>query len=114
MTTTHTPGAVPGCVSGSVQRTDDPNIHGVAETKAFLQDDQVHRLSSSRPSGCCLRPTWSRRTDGHTDYFQADRAWFYVVLWARLGAPTAQPDKGSSRSYILWTHRCTALYAMAP
>jgi hypothetical protein len=37
MTTTHTPGAVPGCVSGSVQRTDDPNIHGVAETKAFFK-----------------------------------------------------------------------------
>ena len=36
MTTTHTPGAVPGCVSGSVQRTDDPNIHGAAETKAFF------------------------------------------------------------------------------
>jgi hypothetical protein len=33
MTTTNTP----GCVSGSVQRTDDPNIHGVAETKAFFK-----------------------------------------------------------------------------
>ena len=37
MTTTNTPGAVPGCVSGSVQRSDDPNIHGVAETKAFFK-----------------------------------------------------------------------------
>ena len=36
MTTTNTP--------GSVQRSDNPNIHGVAETKAFFQDDQVHRL----------------------------------------------------------------------
>lgn len=33
MTTTNTPGSV----SGSVQRTDDPNIHGVAETKAFFK-----------------------------------------------------------------------------
>ena len=32
-TTTNTPGSV----SGSVQRTDDPNIHGVAETKAFFK-----------------------------------------------------------------------------
>jgi hypothetical protein len=32
-TTTDTP----GCVSGSVQRSDDPNIHGVAETKAFFK-----------------------------------------------------------------------------
>ena len=31
MTTTNTPVSTPG----SVQRTDDPNIHGVAETKAF-------------------------------------------------------------------------------
>ena len=37
MTTTNIPGSVPGCVSGSVQRTDDPNIHGVAETKAFFK-----------------------------------------------------------------------------
>ena len=39
MTTTNTPGSVspPGSVSGSVQRTDDPNIHGVAETKAFFK-----------------------------------------------------------------------------
>ena len=34
MTTTNTPGSV---LSGSVQRTDDPNIHGVAETKAFFK-----------------------------------------------------------------------------
>jgi hypothetical protein len=33
MTTTNTPGSV----AGSVQRTDDPNIHGVAETKAFFK-----------------------------------------------------------------------------
>ena len=33
MTTTDTPGSV----SGSVQRTDDPNIHGVAESKAFFK-----------------------------------------------------------------------------
>jgi hypothetical protein len=33
MTTTDTPGSV----SGSVQRTDDPNIHGVAEAKAFFK-----------------------------------------------------------------------------
>ena len=33
MTTTNTPSSV----SGSVQRTDDPNIHRVAETKAFFK-----------------------------------------------------------------------------
>ena len=33
MTTTNTPSSV----SGSVQRTDDPNIHGVAESKAFFK-----------------------------------------------------------------------------
>ena len=33
MTTTDTPGSV----SGSVQRSDDPNVHGVAETKAFFK-----------------------------------------------------------------------------
>ena len=33
MTTTNTPGSV----SGSVQRSDDPNVHGVAETKAFFK-----------------------------------------------------------------------------
>jgi hypothetical protein len=33
MTTTHTPGSV----SGSVQRTDDPNIQRVAETKPFFK-----------------------------------------------------------------------------
>ena len=33
MTTTDTPGSV----SGSVQSTDDPNIHGVAESKAFFK-----------------------------------------------------------------------------
>ena len=32
MTTTNTPGSV----SGSVQRSDDPNIHRVADTKAFF------------------------------------------------------------------------------
>ena len=37
MTTTDTPGSVSGSVPGSVQRTDDPNIHGVAETKAFFK-----------------------------------------------------------------------------
>ena len=36
MTTTNTPGSVPGSVSGSVQRSDDPNIHRVADTKAFF------------------------------------------------------------------------------
>ena len=79
MTTINTPVSVPGSaqtpvsVPGSVQRTDDPNIHGVAETKAFFKTTKFIVLSS-RPSGC-LRPTRSRRTDGHTDYFQADRAW---------------------------------------
>jgi hypothetical protein len=33
MTTTDTPGSV----SGSVQRSDDPNIRGVAEAKAFFK-----------------------------------------------------------------------------
>jgi hypothetical protein len=37
MTTTNTPGSVSGSVSGSVQRTDDPNVHGVPETKAFFK-----------------------------------------------------------------------------
>ena len=49
--------------------------------------------SSSRPSWCCLRPTWSRR-DGHADYFRADKAcpWANAVRFgARVGPAPVVP-----------------------
>ena len=84
MTTTNNPGAV--------RRADASNTHGVAEvqpnrvtvrrggeTKAFYKTTEFIVFIVAT-IGVLLASYLVQATDGHGDYFQADKAWLYVVI----------------------------------
>lgn len=77
----------------SVHRADAPSVHGDAsnahltrvsshssdETKAFYKTSEfiVYILATL---GVLLASYMVKATDGHGDYFQADKAWLYVSI----------------------------------
>src|SRR3954470_20942226 len=84
MTTTNNPAAV--------QRTDTTRTHGVGadptrvtravrggETKAFYKTTKFIVFIVAT-IGVLLASFLVKAADGHSDYFQADKAWLYVVI----------------------------------
>src|SRR3954449_7884674 len=84
MTTTNNPTAV--------QRTDTTRTHGVGadasrvnravrggETKAFYKTTEFIVFVIATV-GVLLASFLVKAADGHSDYFQADEAWLYVVI----------------------------------
>src|SRR5215211_403651 len=76
----------------ATHRADAPNTHGVAadahptrvtarrgdETKAFYKTTEFIVFIVATV-GALLASYLVKATDGHGDYFQADKAWLYVV-----------------------------------
>ena len=84
MATTNNPAAV--------QRTDTSRTHGVGtdatrvnrtlragETKAFYKTTEFIVFVVATV-GVLLASFLVKAADGHSDYFQADKAWLYVVI----------------------------------
>ncbi len=85
MTTTNNPAVV--------RNADAPNVHGAAmdaprtrvtarrgdETKAFYKTTEFI-VFIAMTLGVLLASYLVQATDGRDDYFQADKAWLYVVI----------------------------------
>lgn len=85
MTTTNNPAA-------AQHRTDAPAAYSAVDAQPARVP--ARRGNTTKPSfktsemivfivavvGVLLASYLVKATDGHTDYFQADRAWFYIVL----------------------------------
>jgi len=79
--------------SAAARRADAPNTHGLAadaqparvtarrggETKAFYKTTEFIVFIGATIA-VLLASYFVKATDGHGDYFQADKAWLYVVI----------------------------------
>jgi hypothetical protein len=66
-------------LDGSVRTAHDASRRVSTETKSALKTTEliVYVLAVI---GVLLASLLVKHTNGHTDYFRADKAWFYIVL----------------------------------